>query len=97
MYIIHAYITIKPEYRERFLHDVQPLIEQSQAEEGNVSYELYEQSSTQNQFIMVEKWESKEAIDFHFQTQHFIEFGELSKDYMVAPPQINQFSAQAVD
>ncbi|MCK0472426.1 putative quinol monooxygenase [Halalkalibacter sp. APA_J-10(15)] len=95
MYIIHAFISVKREQREHFLRDVQPLIKHSQAEEGNIRYELYEQSSADNQFIMVEEWKSKEAIEFHFQTKHFVEFGAQSKDYMATPPQIKQFAVRA--
>lgn len=91
MNIIHAHFKVKPEARDAFLTHVQPLIEGSQAEEGNISYRLYEDTEIHNQFIMVEEWKDQEAIDFHNQTSHFKQFGKAAGDFFLEPPQVAVF------
>ncbi|WP_078546164.1 putative quinol monooxygenase [Litchfieldia alkalitelluris] len=93
MNIIHAYIKIKPEYREEFLEKVRDLVKNSQAEEGNISYKLYEETTEQNAFVMLEEWKDKAAIEYHFQTPHFTEWGKISKDFYSEPTKVLQFEA----
>jgi quinol monooxygenase YgiN len=51
------------------------LIENSKAEEGNIDYNLYEDTSD-DYLMFVEKWESIEILQKHMQTDHFIKFGQ---------------------
>ncbi|MBM7570886.1 putative quinol monooxygenase [Aquibacillus albus] len=88
MNIIHAHFKVKPEYRNMFLEHVKPLIEGSQAEEGNISYRLFEDTEIHNTFIMVEEWKDQSAIDFHNQTTHFKQFGQVAGDFFLEPPEV---------
>ena len=51
------------------------LIENSKAEEGNIDYNLYEDTSD-DYLMFVEKWESIEILQKHMQTDHFLKFGQ---------------------
>jgi quinol monooxygenase YgiN len=91
--IIHAHITIKPDLREAFLKDVVHLVQQSQAEEGNISYQLYEDTTQLNKFVMLEEWKDAEAVSFHFNTPHFKEFGKMAENYFQEPTRVNKYEA----
>lgn len=93
MNIIHALIKVKHEHREDFLNAVQPLIEGSQREEGNIRYELFEHTKDKNSFVVVEEWQDMDAIKFHNNTPHYKEFGKTSSVYLAEPPQVSIFEA----
>ncbi|GAE25157.1 hypothetical protein JCM9140_1134 [Halalkalibacter wakoensis JCM 9140] len=92
MIVIHAYFDIKPEKRERFLEQIQPLIKSSKAEEGNITYHLYEDTKIPTKFIMVEEWKDEAAVEFHNNTDEFIHFGSISSEFFVNPVKVYQFA-----
>lgn len=51
------------------------LIKNSKAEEGNIDYNLYSDTSDDS-LMFVEKWESIEILQKHMQTDHFLKFGQ---------------------
>ena len=61
-------------------------------EAGCIAYDLYELSDGSGGCFMIEVWESKEALDSHFETDHFKKFGANSKNYLDAPADIKVFS-----
>lgn len=94
MIIIHALFQVKPEQREAFLTATRPLVAGSQAEEGNISYNLLENSQKPNRFMMIEEWKDQPAVDFHNQTKHFTTFGSISGSFFEAPTQVSLFEAE---
>lgn len=48
MIIIHAVLKVNPERREQFLTESKALLAATHAEEGNLSYELYENAGEAN-------------------------------------------------
>ncbi|ASS74652.1 hypothetical protein CIG75_06490 [Tumebacillus algifaecis] len=74
MIIIHAYLVVDPKHREEFLTLSKSIVEGSQAEEGNITYRLFEESDQPNSFVIVERWKDQAAVDFHNQTAHFLNF-----------------------
>ncbi|ADU31021.1 putative quinol monooxygenase [Evansella cellulosilytica] len=92
MHIIHAHIHVKEEKRDAFLEEVKPLITGSQAEEGNITYRLYEDTEAPNQFVMLEEWVDQKAIDIHNETEHFKNFGKKAKDYFKQAPEVKVFA-----
>jgi quinol monooxygenase YgiN len=95
MNIIHAHIKVKPEYRDAFLEQVKELVKQSQVEEGNISYQLYENTELPNAFVMLEEWKDASAIEFHNQTTHYKEFGKVAKDFLLEPPQVVKYEVSS--
>ncbi|MCC8034563.1 MAG: antibiotic biosynthesis monooxygenase [Rikenellaceae bacterium] len=69
--IITAYKFIKPEKVDEFIEFTKPIIEKSRAEEGCISYTLYQDPSDNTKFIFYEEWKDQAAIDYHFSTEHF--------------------------
>jgi quinol monooxygenase YgiN len=94
MIIIHALFQVKPEHREVFLTATRPLVAGSQAEEGNISYNLLENLQKPNRFMMIEEWKDQQAVDFHNQTEHFTHFGSISVSFFDVPTQVSLFEAE---
>lgn len=79
---IIATITIKPEYHEAFKPIFKRLVIGSRAEHGCVRYELNQSIENPNIYIVVETWQSKQAIDLHNTTPHFVEFANFAKEHV---------------
>ena len=78
--IISAQVFIKPEKVDAFIAATQGLIEKSRAEEGCVSYSLYQDPKDKTKFLFFEEWKNQAAVDFHFATEHFKNFGAVLND-----------------
>jgi quinol monooxygenase YgiN len=89
--VITAYLDIKTDLIEKFLTDVQEVITKSQAEEGNVSYNLFADLKEKNKFVFVEEWKGQAAVDTHFATEHFKKFNALMDEVAAAPAKIKIF------
>ena len=49
------------------------LIQETRKEAGCIAYDLFEDINNPNILTFVEKWESKEHLEAHFNTPHFKE------------------------
>ncbi len=47
------------------------LVEKTRTEEGCISYSLFRDIEDDSILTMIEEWESKDALDKHFKTEHF--------------------------
>ncbi|WP_057913578.1 putative quinol monooxygenase [Peribacillus muralis] len=94
MIIIHAGFTINPAKQDAFLAEIQPLIEASRAENGNVSYNLHKDTEKDNQFTMVEIWKDKQAVASHNSSEHFTSFVGKAKEFLSAPLDVKAFEGQ---
>ena len=78
--MILARIYIKPGSEADFISAAKEMIENTHKEEGCLEYMLYQDPYESTNFIFVEKYKDQAAIDFHFGTSYFAEFGELISD-----------------
>jgi quinol monooxygenase YgiN len=60
----------------------------SRAEEGCISYRVYEDTELENEFVFVEEWESQEALDRHFTTPHVAQLMAAVPTTVTAPPDV---------
>ena len=81
---------------KKIVEFAQDLIENSRKEKGNVDYNLYSNTGD-NTLLFVEKWESKEILNSHLQTEHFNKFGENIEDLIVEELSIDVFDANKTD
>lgn len=82
--------------KEKVIEFAQDLIKNSKAEEGNVDYNLFE-NTADGSLMFVEQWESKEILAKHLQTEHFINFGGNIDGLLSADLEINVFDADPTD
>ncbi|MED1203567.1 putative quinol monooxygenase [Heyndrickxia acidicola] len=94
MIIIHAGLTVNPEKQEAFLKELQPLIEASRKESGNISYDLKKDTEKENVFTMVEVWQDAAAVASHNASEHFTSFVAKAKEFLAAPLDVKAYEGQ---
>jgi quinol monooxygenase YgiN len=73
MVYVSASITIQDGKRDEFLSIVKELVEKTnELDAGCIRYELCVDVGNENQFYMVEQWESEQALDAHMKAAHFV-------------------------
>ena len=93
--IISAQVFIKPDKVDAFIAATQALLEKSRAEEGCVSYSLYQDPQDKTKFLFFEEWKNQAAVDFHFSTEHFKKFGETLNECASTPAIITIYDSTA--
>ena len=71
---IVATVTVKPEYKNDVLKAIQTVVDATRKEQGNISYNVFEDVKNPLKFVFIEKWKSQEAIDSHNKSAHFNNF-----------------------
>lgn len=82
IYVI-ATLHIHPEKRAAFMEDARSLIAHTIKEAGCASYDLFSSITEPNQFVFVERWETRDALTAHAATPHLAEWRRVSADYVV--------------
>ena len=85
MIVLNVTYKCKSGKRNSFLETIQKegIDEASRAEEGNIKYEYYLPVADSDEVLLVEKWQSADAITQHGQQPHYKRLGELKADYVV--------------
>ena len=65
-----AVITAKPGSEDAVRNAMKDLVEPTRAEDGCLSYDLSESSSSPGTFVTVEQWSDPSDLDKHLQTEH---------------------------
>lgn len=81
---------------DKIVEFAQDLIENSRKEDGNIDYNLYANTG-ESSLLFVEQWESKEILDAHLQTEHFLKFGENIADLVAQDLIINVYEADSIE
>ncbi len=81
MIIVNAKITPLEGKNEEIIQKAGKLIELSRTHEGNISYNLY-QNTQVNELVFIERWQNLETLRAHMKTDEFIEFGQETKNLM---------------
>ena len=74
--------------RAELLRIGQAVAAASRLEPGCISYRLYEDIESENEFVFVEEWDSEDALRRHFATAHVAEFMQAIPATIVAPPDV---------
>ena len=74
MIVIAGTIPIKPEHREEAKQLALWMADATRKEAGCLTYSFYADLAEPNTFFIFEEWESEEALQRHFQTDHMKQF-----------------------
>jgi len=77
MIIVHGTFPVKVDSRDQALKLMRRMAIASRAEVGCISYEFYIGLSDPNTLLLFQEWESVEALQGHFDTEHMEEFLKL--------------------
>lgn len=95
MLVLRAAFRLKPEHRDAALEAACAMLAPSQAEEGCITYNFWEDPNEANSFIFFEEWESRAHLDAHFETNHFKNFVELYEGYLSEPFQVRAYEVSS--
>ena len=74
MIIVHGTFPVKSEVRDDALELMRQMAVASRAEDGCISYEFYIGLSDPNTLLLFQEWESVDALQGHFETDHMEDF-----------------------
>ena len=80
--IIVARATVKSGKEKAFLEIAKKLVEATRAEEGNVSYTLYQSPEQPTTFIFYEAYKDAAAFETHASSEHFKAFADAITDLL---------------
>jgi autoinducer 2-degrading protein len=78
-------IQVIPEYIEAFIEATKKNVENSRLEKGVVSFDFYQLSDSNNQFVLVEIYQSTEDQLSHKETKHYQAWRETVEKMMAMP------------
>lgn len=70
---IIAKTTVPAENLNTFITLTKPLVAASQAEEGNIFYNLHQSQENPEELVFIEAWQDQAAIDSHNASTHFMQ------------------------
>ena len=79
MIIVHGTFPVKLEVRGDALELLRQMANASREEEGCISYEFYVGLTDPNTLLLFQEWESVDALQGHFETDHMEEFLKFLK------------------
>lgn len=71
-----AKLTAKPGCESQLLQELEAMVKPSRAETGCLKYVLHKLPDDDNVFWFVEEWKSKEALEQHTCTPHYLRLKE---------------------
>lgn len=69
------------------------MIALTRQEEGCIAYGLHEAADGSGAVVMIEAWESKEALDRHMGSEHFLKYVPGGDAYKDGPSEIRLFNS----
>jgi quinol monooxygenase YgiN len=82
MIIVHGTFPVKADVRDDALELMRQMASASRAELGCISYEFYVGLADPNRLLLFQEWESVEALQGHFETDHMEEFLRVLPDVL---------------
>ena len=95
MIVVVGRVRTDAEKREALVRIGQAVAAASRTESGCISYRLYEDTETENEFVFVEEWENGEALQLHFATPHIREFMHEIPATIIAPPDVKFYTIES--
>lgn len=71
---IVAVIVVKAEYQKELEKVFHTVVDETRKEEGNVSYDLHQDTANPLKYTILEVWKSQDAINIHNESAHFKAF-----------------------
>jgi len=73
--------------------ELKALVEATHSEPGCLLYALHRDSNDVSQFVVIERFLSKEALDSHYTSQHFLKHFSLISPLLASEPEIIQLTS----
>ena len=90
-----ARITARADTLDELKAVLQRLVRPTRAENGCLSYELFQSTTVAAEFVFVEEWASAAAIDSHMASVHVQEAFARAQPLLSCPPDIRMYRTVA--
>lgn len=97
MIIVHGKFPVKPQMRDEALEIMERMSVASRAEDGCVSYEFYVGLSDPDMLLLFQEWESVEALQNHFETDHMEDFLKFLPDILAGEVATRRYEVRVPD
>ena len=87
-----ALMNVRPEKLDETLTAFDSLVAATRQEEGCITYELLQNVEDPNDLTFVEEWSSAEALQAHFETEHFKAVAARAGELLATPPDIRRYT-----
>ena len=87
-----ALVNVRPEKLQEAFEAFDPLVASTRNEEGCITYELLQNVEDPHDLTFVEEWSSAEALQAHFETEHFLAVAARADELLTAPPDIRRYT-----
>lgn len=88
MIVVVGRVQTDADRRAELIRIGQAVARASRADAGCISYRLYEDTESANDFVFIEEWESDDALQQHFATAHVREFMRAISATIVGAPDV---------
>ncbi|WP_306321418.1 MULTISPECIES: putative quinol monooxygenase [unclassified Streptomyces] len=89
-------ITTLPGHGQEQIDAYERLAPLVRAEKGCLQYDLHRVTGEPDRFVLIERWDSQEALDAHDATPHMIEADAASPSFRAGPAQVFKLDAEPV-
>jgi len=84
--VVIGRVRCQPAEREALEQLLETMQTKSREEDGCISYGFFQSIEDETEYVAVEEWESREALEAHFRQPHLAEFSAgLAKTVAAAP------------
>ena len=97
MIYVVATTQLKPEHKDAYVAGARDCIAATRKEAGCIFYDGHLSVSDPNQFVFVERWESRDALNAHARSDHMKVWRKLSADFKASPTVIEIISDGKVE
>jgi len=95
MIVIAGTIPIKPERREEAKQLALQMAAATHTEAGCLTYQFYADLVDPNTFFIFEEWESEEALQRHFQTEHMKTFQQQAPKLLAGKVNAKKYTIES--
>lgn len=95
MIVIAGNVTVKPETRDQWMQVAMTMSRASEAEDGCVTYRFYQDLEDPDLMLLFEVWESEEALEAHFKTEHMAEYRSRIPDLVAGPSKLTRYEVSS--
>ncbi|MGC3991652.1 MAG: antibiotic biosynthesis monooxygenase family protein [Chthoniobacteraceae bacterium] len=77
-----AFITAKAGQSDELGRRLSALVDPTRAEPGCINYDLHRSNDDPSVWVIYENWRTPADLDYHFQTEHFLNFKASSHEVL---------------
>jgi quinol monooxygenase YgiN len=91
MIMITGRFQVDPAKRKDFLAFAQAMVGRERSSKGNISFDIYEDVTALNSFLMLEQWESEDILDQHQEGEEFDRNEEMLNSFILGEPSWDEY------